>query len=393
MTATVQVDSIIREASAFVYKLFKDSLPPAITYHSYSHTADVASEADKIGRNSDLSRRDLQLVTLAAWFHDTGFTRTFENHEEASIQIAREFLANRGMPEKDIDQVAAYINATRSAYVPKTMGEMVIHDADRSHVGKKKFLKVGERLRKEWENLQNRVFTDQEWAESQLEFLTSVQFYTDYARENYRQRWQQNLREQQKLLARMLESKSDMPQDVDTRTVSSRGIQTMFRSTYRNHINLSSIADSKANIMISVNAILMSIIISFVSSRLAASPWLLAPSGVLLITSLAATVFAILSARPKVTSKVFTIEDVRRDRANILFFGNFVNMSLDDFTIGVNELMGDENMLYNNMIADIHSLGQVLSQKYRLLWLSYTVFMAGLSLSVLLFIFLFIFVA
>jgi len=104
-------------------------------------------------------------------------------------------------------------------------------------------------------------------------------------------------------------------------------------------------------------------------------------------------VFAILSARPKVTSKVFTIDDVRRDRANILFFGNFVNMSLDDFTIGVKELMGDENRLYNNMIADIHSLGQVLSKKYRLLWLSYTVFMAGLSVSVVLFIVLFVFVA
>ncbi len=393
MPAIVQVDPIVREASAYVYRLFRDRLPSTVTYHTYSHTADVANEADKIGRNVGLSRRDLQLVTLAAWFHDTGYIHTFENHEEAGIQIAREFLSGRGVPERDIEQVAAYINATHAAYVPKTIGEMVIHDADRSHVGKKKFFKVGEKLRKEWETHLGCTYTDQEWAEAQLDFLTTVEFYTDYAKEKYQKSWQKNLREQQKILAGLLESKTDVPEETGTRTVSSRGIQTMFRSTYRNHINLSSIADSKANIMISVNAILMSIIISFVSSRLAASPWLLAPSGVLLITSLAATVFAILSARPKVTSKVFTIDDVRRDRANILFFGNFVNMSLDDFTIGVKELMGDENRLYNNMIADIHSLGQVLSKKYRLLWLSYTVFMAGLSVSVVLFIVLFVFVA
>lgn len=163
----------------------------------------------------------------------------------------------------------------------------------------------------------------------------------------------------------------------------------MFRTAYRNHINLSSIADSKANIMISVNAILMSIIVSFVSTRLQQDPWLMVPAGCMLVTSLAAIVFAILAARPKVTSKVYTVEDVHRNRANILFFGNFVNMELDDFTLGMRELMGDWDKLYDTMISDVYSLGKVLDRKYRLLWFSYSIFMAGLVVTVTVFMLLF----
>ena len=166
----------------------------------------------------------------------------------------------------------------------------------------------------------------------------------------------------------------------------------MFRTTYRNHINLSSIADSKANIMISVNAILLSILLSFVSTRLQTDPRLLVPTTSLVATCLVAMVFAILSARPKVTSQTFTVDEVRRSpQANILFFGNFTNMPLHEFTVGVRELMKDSDLLYDNMISDIYSLGQVLQRKYRLLWISYSAFMAGVILSVALFALFFIF--
>jgi len=45
-----------------------------------------------------------------------------------------------------------------------------------------------------------------------------------------------------------------------------RGVETMYRSAYRNHINLSSIADNKANMMISINTIIMSLIIAVIGS-------------------------------------------------------------------------------------------------------------------------------
>ncbi len=386
---TPQFESLIPEASTFVYTLFKEKLPETIVYHTYEHTVEVADAAGRIARKSSMSRNKQGLLELAAWFHDVGFTETYENHEEAGVRIAAGFLEAHDVPDEYISQVADLIRATQSGHEPRDAAEEVMHDADFIHIGKKGFLDRSARLRKEWEYHRGETYSDLEWTEAQLRFLTSTDFVTDYARKKYGSRRQKNIRSIQKALGAVLSPATIEAEVEKARLAPSRGIETMFRSAYRNHINLSSIADSKANIMISINAILMSIIISFVSSRLQTNPWLMIPSATLLLTSLVSIVYAILSARPTVTSKVFTLEDVRQNRSNILFFGNFVNMGVDDFTVGMRELMQDWDRLYENMISDIFSLGQVLSKKYRLLWISYTVFMIGLAVSVTLFLILF----
>ncbi len=382
-------DIIIARASAYVYELFKDNLPRDVTYHSYEHTVETAKAAEKIGREEGLDEEDLLLVILAAWFHDTGYIEGADQHEERSAMRARAYLSEQGLSEDRIAKVERLILSTKPAHRPKNDRERVLHDADIVHIGKKKkFFRFSERLRKEWEEREGREFTDQEWAEVQLEFLTRTDFATKYARQNYGQKRARNLKVVQAKLAESLNERKEIPSADEDKKNPSRGIETMFRTAYRNHINLSSIADSKANIMISVNAILMSIIVSFVSTRLQQDQWLVIPATCMLVTSLVAIIFAILAARPKVTSKVFTIEDVRRSRANILFFGNFVNMEVGDFRKAMHEIMEDWDTLYDTMINDVYSLGRVLKQKYRLLWLSYTVFMGGLVLTVTVFMML-----
>jgi hypothetical protein len=101
------------------------------------------------------------------------------------------------------------------------------------------------------------------------------------------------------------------------------------------------------------------------------------------VVCLGGIVFAILSTRPKVTSGVFTREQIEQKKANLLFFGNFYKMHEDDFEWGVNEMMNDADYLYNSLIRDLHSLGKVLGRKYRFLRISYSVFMYGIILSVL----------
>ena len=177
--------------------------------------------------------------------------------------------------------------------------------------------------------------------------------------------------------------KSKLKGDLGT----SRGIETMFRTSYRTHLNLSGIADNKANIMISINGIIISILIASVSPRIGEIPALILPTAVFLVTCVVSMIYAILAARPRVTSLHVSLEDVRENRANLLFFGNFVNMPEDDFVVGMHELMGNTDQLYTNMIRDIYSLGGVLNKKYRLIRTSYTVFMLGLSVGVALFLF------
>ena len=159
---------------------------------------------------------------------------------------------------------------------------------------------------------------------------------------------------------------------------SSRGIETMFRTSYRTHLDLSSIADNKANIMISINGIIISVVIASVAPQLGGNPVLLLPTGVLLLGCVVSMVYSVLAARPRVTSQVITLDDVLANRANILFFGNFVHLDLDDYIAGMSALVEDTDRLYTNMMRDLYFLGRVLDRKYRLLRTAYTMFMIAL---------------
>lgn len=164
-----------------------------------------------------------------------------------------------------------------------------------------------------------------------------------------------------------------------------RGIETMFRTSLRNHIQLSQIADNKANIMFTINAMIISVVISFLFPRFGQQPILILPASILIAVCVAALVFAVISTIPKVTRGEFTKEEIRNKSANLLFFGNFYKVDLEDFEWGMNEMLRDKDYLYSSMIRDFYNLGKVLSVKYKYLRISYMVFMIGLVCSVLAF--------
>lgn len=166
----------------------------------------------------------------------------------------------------------------------------------------------------------------------------------------------------------------------------SRGIETLFRSQYRVNMDLSALADTKSNIMISINGIIISIILASISPKIDANPFLLIPTVILLIGCLVSMVYAVLAARPRVKSQVVTLDHVRKNRANILFFGNFASMAEDEYLEGMTELLRNTDLVYKNMIRDTYGLGKVLIKKYRLLRVSYTVFMFALIVGVLSFV-------
>ena len=172
-----------------------------------------------------------------------------------------------------------------------------------------------------------------------------------------------------------------------------RGVSDMFRITYRNHIELSAIADNKSNILISINGIIISIILALISPKIDSNPWLLWPTISILLTCLISLVYSIRAARPRVSSEDYDLEDVRKNRANILFFGNFHSMDRADFVDGIEELMSNSERLYDTMARDLHGLGKVLSQKYELLKVAYDVFMYGAIISVICYLAVYISVA
>ena len=172
----------------------------------------------------------------------------------------------------------------------------------------------------------------------------------------------------------------------------SRGIETLFRSAYRVQMDLTGLADNKANMMISINGIIISIIIAAVAPKLDANPWLLIPSTVFLVGTLVSIVYAILAARPRVHSAPGTLEDLEHSGGNILFFGDFANLSQDDFTTGMIDMIQDKNVVYETMIRNIYGLGWVLKKKFALLKVAYTAFMIALILGVTSFIGVFVWI-
>jgi hypothetical protein len=171
---------------------------------------------------------------------------------------------------------------------------------------------------------------------------------------------------------------------------SARGIETLFKSSYRVQMDLTSLADNKANMMISINGIIMSIMLASVAPKLDSNPWLMLPTALLLMGSMVSMIFAILAARPRVMRYPITLTDLKNSKGNILFFGNFANMHQDDFVRGLEEMMHDMPLVYDTMIRNIHSLGSVLNKKFALLQVAYTAFMIALSLGVSSFLLVFV---
>jgi len=170
----------------------------------------------------------------------------------------------------------------------------------------------------------------------------------------------------------------------------SRGVESMFRLTARNQINLSAIADNKSNILISVNAIMMSITMTVLVTRFEEVPNIILPTLIFLISCLITIIFAILSTRPNISHGTFNKEDIVNNKVNLLFFGNFYNMKIDEYEWAIEELMRNDKNLYATMIKDQFALGEVLAKKYKLLRKAYNVFMVGIIVSVIAFVLAFI---
>ncbi len=173
---------------------------------------------------------------------------------------------------------------------------------------------------------------------------------------------------------------------------SNRGIETLFRSAYRVQMDLTGLADNKANMMISINGIIISIIIAAVAPKLDANPWLLIPSTIFLLGTLTSIVYAILAARPRVHSAAIALDDLEHSEGNILFFGDFADLSQEDFTAGMIELIQDKTIVYETMIRNLYGLGAVLKRKFALLQVAYTAFMFALIFGVSSFIGVFVWI-
>ncbi|HET8829120.1 MAG TPA: Pycsar system effector family protein [Pelobium sp.] len=377
-----------QEIEQHIFLLFKNELPDYALYHNFAHTHQTAETVKEIAEEYKIVDTDLENLIIAAWFHDSGYTVDYENHEEESVKLMKAYFGDK-LDEKQFKEIEKLILSTKFEHEQKSLLEEIIHDADYINMGKRSFSNRAELLRCEWEKVNKKVYDDLEWAELQLEFLISKKFKTSAAVHKFGERREKNIEKQRKLIEKFKSDqyKIQLKKDSTDAKVNKegRGIETLYRSVYDYHMNLSSMADQKANIMISINTIVVSVIITLFGSGYTFSGnegfqhmRFVFPMLLLVVSSLVSVTFAILSARPNVTTKE-KYELTNKD-SSILFFGNFTQIQLKDFVAQIKSLKEDKNELYDSMSVDIFHLGGVLVRKYRLLTWSYNSFMTGLIL-------------
>ena len=388
------MNQLLLDIENYVFNLFKDNLSLDFTYHNFMHTVKVVEAIKTLCKEEQISSELQEKLLIAGWFHDTGYTKIVQGHENESANIAEEYLRAKNFDENYISEVQKYILITVLHNIPTNVGEAIVKDADNFHLGQLEYSKIAELLRDEIAKICGKEYTDYEWnVENRNFFLNVHHYYTDAAKDLWQKGKEDNYLSIQNKI-KEIEFLGEIPNKFDLKKKKNdklqqpdRGVDTLFRVTLNNHTRLSDIADSKANILLSVNAIIISIALSTLIPKLGSpkNEYLLLPSIVMLLSSVVSIVFAILATKPKVTYESFNEEDVKNKKVNLLFFGNFYQMSLDAYVEAMEDLMKDRDYLYNSMTRDLFFLGKVLERKYRLLSITYTIFMVGIILSVVAF--------
>ena len=389
---------IIKRASQYVFDLFKERLPEYLVYHTHSHSEMVAETARKIGKGMKLGEEGVEVVALAGWMHDLGYTEMYRGHEEISMKLATEFLESEGYPQEKIELVRGCIRATIVPQQPQNLLEEIVADADLSGLGRRSFFEKSELLRIEWEKSLGRIYTDEEWAAQNLDFLTGHRYFTRFAQEEYQRQREENIRLLHKKIRKTISPKDEaaiakvevqrekLARATEKDSKSEKSAEMVFRSLTQNYVAASESVDRKASVLFVANALV-------IASILTLTPWIFGEKLTvtlpicLLFCIVILSVLSLVPVMRTRSSGGFTSrESIENRQANLLSSANSFNMDLDEFQWGIREMISDKDFIYSSMIRESHERARIVEEKKNRLRLSYNLFCYGLLLCSLVFV-------
>ena len=430
---------VLKAAKRYVRDRFNAELDPKFLFHNYAYAEEMADKAEELGQDafpvsqpsppasaqedSDdntasknkgadaggngqgskqevtpeldaQSRANQQLreqLILAAWFYPLGYVGGHEDWAERSATYLEAFARENDYSlSGPAGSPADWIRRAPEATADDNLPTRLLHDVAWNWLGRKRYDRRADLLQLERDAIQGKEGDPVAFGHEMQDFVLHFNYLTDVGKKEFDKRRRKNVAEQQSNNYKIQQK------EVKARTGKNfgRGIDTMYRTSFRNHINLSRIADGKANMMISINTIILSIVItisgaglSFFEDLFFENPEFLVPIITLLLSSLIAVTAAVFSARPKVTEyRVKKDKLIKSKEASLLYFGNFLKLEKEDFIGYLSEMKMDQNKLYDDLARDLYDLGQVLHRKYLLLTISYNTFVGGLGISVVSFL-------
>ncbi|SHM77607.1 HD domain-containing protein [Chitinophaga sp. CF418] len=169
-------------AEKYVVDLFTRLASTSLVYHNLSHTERVVARSMEIADHYGLNGKDRFILSIAAWFHDTGhLVADIELHEQAGVRLMKSFFIDKEIDEALIDTISECIMATKWPPAPKTLLEEIICDADTYHFGTKEFEITDELVKKEFQLRTKKNYAN--WCNDTLRLLKAHRFFTSYCRD------------------------------------------------------------------------------------------------------------------------------------------------------------------------------------------------------------------
>ena len=372
--------SIFKQLEKRVNYLMENELPADISFHNNGHTQLVQKEVKALGKLSKLSKEEIEILNISALFMNTGYTISYEDHEKGSLKIASEYLNEIEYPQEKINQVLELLLVPFGSTAPTGLMKKLMNDAYFSYYGLKKFRAREERLLKELKaRTEDFDPTEEEWQTQSLQKLKQHTFYSKAAIDRYVDRKKTNITKTKTRSER--EAKKEEKKINEFSIANNKAAQLMFKTSLRNHIDLTSIADQKSNIMLSVNALLLTIGMPVFASYLSEKLYLLFPSILFMLTCITTMIFATLSTRPIKMKGKTNLSLINEGKTNLFFFGNFYKIDQEPYQEAIRKVIADKERLDTSIINDLYFLGNSLGDKFRFLRICYNVFITGMVIS------------
>jgi len=406
----------LSKIEVFATDFITNKNPESVIYHNISYTHRLVSAVKEISEKENITEKEKELLITAAWIFGTGYydaeifksNKIFTGCMGCTHKVSDDFL-KENLSEEDIAIVYSVLTNTKHPINPKNKLDFIFADALYMDFAREKGKKYVKKMYQELLIFNALKLGKRKWNDALISFLEDHTYYTDYGKSKLEPKKHHLIKDLKKDLKALvsiqnsalkkeldisdkelktLKSNLGKSNDVDIRTV-----QTVFRNTSRNHYTLSTMVDRKANIMISINAIINSLIIGgLLGPTTTILDIKLIPVFILLTASSISIFYAILAINPNKTHGEFTEDDIRNRQGNLLYFGNFHNMSYRDYEWAMLEMITDKDYLYSSLIRDIYYLGEQLQKKHTNIRNSLSIFLVGTGISAIAFLMVKLFV-
>jgi uncharacterized protein len=169
-------------AKDFVINMLEEKLPASYYYHNVEHSLYVMDKVVEIGSRENCTTKEIDLLSVAALWHDAGYINTYNGHEEESCKLARQYLPEYEYTGKEIDIICGMIMATKIPQSPQNKLEEIIADADLEYLGAGGAYIKANNLFRELQTI-NPLLSEEKWNEIQISFLKTHRYFTAYCKQ------------------------------------------------------------------------------------------------------------------------------------------------------------------------------------------------------------------